>query len=87
MENHRWQSHQNHGVNNSNDDMNCNRNLNDHAIDTEPVIMVQNSELSETSYICNKIMEELIYYEMGLDDYKSMSFTRIMGFWILMKEI
>jgi len=69
VENHRWQSHQNNDVHNSNDhNVNCNRNLNDNS--TEPVIMVTNSELSETSYICNKIMEELIYYEMGLDDYE-----------------
>jgi len=32
--------------------------------------MVQISKLSEMSYICNEIVEEPIYYEMTLDDYK-----------------
>jgi len=69
MENHRQQSHQNHDVpNRNNDNVNCNSNLNNNS--NEPMIMVTNSDLSETSYICNEIMEEPIYYEMGLDDYE-----------------
>jgi len=51
-----------------------------HVIITEPVIMVQNNELSEMSYICNEIVEEPIYYEMGLDDYKEHVMYENMGF-------
>ena len=52
--------------NNSNDD-NVSHNLNDNK---EPVIMMKNSEISETSYICNEILEEPVYYEMSWDDYE-----------------
>jgi len=68
MENYRWHSHQNHGDDNNNNDVNYNNN--DHIIVSEHVIMVRNSKLSETSYNCNEIVEEPIYYEMTLNDYK-----------------
>jgi len=81
IENHRWQSHQNHDVYNSNDD-NVNHNLNDNK---EPVITVANSEISETSYICNGILEEPVYYEMAGMTMMNLSYMRMMGVWTLMK--
>jgi len=47
-----------------------NNHSNDHIIVTKHVIMVENSEISEMSCICNEIVEEPLYYEMPLDDYE-----------------
>jgi len=41
-------------------------NVNDNE---DHVITVTNNEISETSYICNEILEEPVYYEMSWDDY------------------
>ncbi len=46
--------------------MNHNVNVNDNE---DHVITVTNNEISETSYICNEILEEPVYYEMSWDDY------------------
>jgi len=34
------------------------------------MITVTNNDISETSYICNEILEEPVYYEMSWDDYE-----------------
>jgi len=46
--------------------VNHNVNVNDNE---DHVITVTNNEISETSYICNEILEEPVYYEMSWDDY------------------
>jgi len=67
MEMHRQQSHPNNDIINNHDDNVCHVNV---IHNEEYMITVTNNDISETSYICNEILEEPVYYEMSWDDYE-----------------